>query len=90
LLEELALIRDVGIAAATLILMFQFMKWMADKSFQQIEKAQQQLKENNECMFKFMEDTYKENTRAINEMVTILRDHIRVKDEAIDLLKRRG
>ena len=90
MLEELALIRDVGIAAATLILMFQFMKWMADKSFQQIEKAQQQLKENNECMFKFMEDTYKENTRAINEMVTILRDHIRVKDEAIDLLKRRG
>lgn len=89
-MEELALIRDVGIAAATLILMFQFMKWMADKSFQQIEKAQQQLKENNECMFKFMEDTYKENTRAINEMVTILRDHIRIKDEALDLLKRRS
>uniref|UniRef100_A0A6M3L3Y0 Holin n=1 Tax=viral metagenome TaxID=1070528 RepID=A0A6M3L3Y0_9ZZZZ len=87
--EELALIRDIGIAAAVVILMFQFMKWISEKSFQQIEKAQQQINENNEKMFKFMECTFKENTKAINEMVGTLKDHIRMKDEAISLLKER-
>ncbi len=77
MLEELVLIRDVGIAAATLILMFGFMKWMTEKSFQQIEKAHQQLIENNEKMFRFMDCTYKENTKAISEMVQILKDHVR-------------
>lgn len=86
-MEELALIRDIGIAAAVIILMFQFMKWLSEKSFQQIEKAQQQINENNEKMFKFMECTFKENTKAINEMVGTLKDHIRKKDEAISLLK---
>lgn len=88
-MEELALIRDVGIAAATLILMFQFMKWITEKSFNQIEAVQKQLNENNEKMFKFMDCTFKENTKAITEMVTTLKDHIRTKDEAISLLKER-
>lgn len=89
-MEELALIRDIGIAAATLILMFQFMKWITEKSFDQIQQVQKQLNENNEKMFKFMDCTFKENTKAINEMVSILKDHIRAKDEAIQLLKERG
>lgn len=88
--DELTLFRDVGIAAATLYLMFHFMKWLAEKSFQQIEKAQQQLVENNEKMFRFMDCTFKENTKAINEMVSILKDHIRIKDEAIEMLKERS
>lgn len=87
MMEELVLIRDIGIAAAVVILMFQFMKWLSEKSFQQVEKAQQQINENNEKMFKFMECTFKENTKAINEMVGTLKDHIRMKDEAISLLK---
>lgn len=90
MLEEFALIRDFGIAVGALILMFVFNKWIAEKSFQQIDKAQQQLTENNEKMFKFIDGTFKENTRAINEMVLILKDHIRSKDEAIELLKGRG
>ena len=90
MIEELALIRDVGIAAATLILMFQFMKWITEKSFNQIEAVQKQLNENNEKMFKFMDCTFKENTKAINEMVTTLKEHIRMKDEAIQMLKERG
>ncbi|MFH0904244.1 MAG: hypothetical protein V1854_03540 [Methanobacteriota archaeon] len=89
MMEELALVRDVGIAAATLILMFQFMKWISDKAFQQIEKAQQQLAENNEKVFKFMECTFKENTKAMSEMVGTLKDHIRLKDEALGMLKER-
>lgn len=90
MIEEFALFRDVGIAIATLILMFQFMKWITEKSFQQIETVQKQLNENNEKMFKFMDCTFKENTKAINEMVGILKDHIRMKDEALQMLKQRG
>lgn len=88
-MEELSLFRDVGIAAATLYMMFQFMKWITEKSFQQIEKVQSQLNENNEKMFKFMDYTFKENTKAINEMVSILNDHVRMKDEALQMLKQR-
>ena len=88
-MEELALIRDIGIAAAVVILMFQFMKWISEKSFQQIEKAQHQLAENNEKMFKFMDCTFKENTKAMSEMVGTLKDHIRLKDEALGMLKER-
>jgi len=90
MLEELALFQDFGVAVGALIMMLVFSKWIAEKSFLQIEKAQQQLIDNNEKMFKFMDCTFKENTKAINEMVSILKDHIRMKDEAIELLKGRG
>ncbi len=86
-LEEITLFRDLGVSVVTVILMFQFMKWVAGKSFDQIEKVQKQLEDNNEKIFKFMECTFKENTRAITEMVDILKDHIRLKDEAIQMLK---
>ena len=89
MLEEFALFRDFGVAVGALIMMLVFSKWIAEKSFLQIEKAQQQLIDNNEKMFKFMDCTFKENTKAINEMVSILKDHIRVKDEALDMLKGR-
>ena len=89
MIEELVLFRDVGVAVATLILMFQFMKWVAGKSFDQIEKVQKQLDDNNEKMFKFMDCTFKENTKAITGMVDILKDHIRMKDEALQMLKER-
>lgn len=90
MIEEIALFRDFGIAVAALILMFVFNKWIAEKSFSQIEKVQQQLNDNNEKMFKFMDCTFKENTKAMNDMVGILKDHIRVKDEALNMLKGRG
>ena len=89
MLEELALFQDFGVAVGALIMMLVFSKWIAEKSFLQIEKAQQQLIDNNEKMFTFMDCTFKENTKAINEMVSILKDHIRVKDEALDMLKGR-
>lgn len=87
--EEIALFRDFGIAVGALILMFMFNKWIAEKSFLQIDKAQLQLSQNNEKMFTFMDCTFKENTKAISEMVSTLKDHIRMKDEALDMLKRR-
>jgi len=90
MLEEIALFRDFGIAVGALILMFMFNKWIAEKSFQQIDKAQLQLSQNNEKMFTFIDNAFKENTKAINEMVSILKDHIRMKDEAIEMLKGRG
>lgn len=89
MIEEVILFRDFGVAVGALILMFIFNKWIAEKSFQQIEKAQAQIVDNNEKMFKFIDSTFKENTKAINEMVAILREHIRSKDEAIELLKGR-
>ncbi len=89
MIEEFTLFRDLGITVATLILMFQFMKWVAGKSFDQIERVQKQLDDNNEKMFKFMECTFKENTKAITEMVDILKDHVRIKDEALQMLKDR-
>lgn len=87
--EEIALFRDFGIAVGALIVTFMFNKWIAEKSFLQIEQAQKQLIDNNEKMFKFMDCTFKENTRAISEMVLILKEHIRTKDEAIQLLRKR-
>lgn len=89
MIEELALFQDVGIAVGALILMLVFNKWIAEKSFMQIEQAQKQLIDNNEKMFKFMDNTFKENTKAISEMVLILKEHIKTKDEAIELLKGR-
>jgi len=89
MLEELSLFQDVGVAVGALVLVFVFNKWIAEKSFQQIERAQKQLIDNNEKMFTFMDCTFKENTKAISEMVSTLKDHIRMKDEALDMLKRR-
>lgn len=89
MIEELALIRDFGISAATLVLMFRFMKWMTEKSFNQIQEAQKQINESNANMSKFMDCTFKENTKAMNRMVTILTDHVKTDNEVLKILKRR-
>uniref|UniRef100_A0A6M3X4V3 Holin n=1 Tax=viral metagenome TaxID=1070528 RepID=A0A6M3X4V3_9ZZZZ len=89
MLEELIMFQDVGVAVGALVMVFAFNKWIAEKSFTQIERAQKQLIDNNEKMFTFMDSTFKENTKAISEMISTLKDHMRMKDEALDMLKRR-
>lgn len=89
MIEDPVLIRDFGIAVAILLGMFQFVRWLAEKSFQQIEKAHQQMIENNQKMLDFMDGTFKENTKAISEMVVTLKEHVRAQDQAIELLKIR-
>lgn len=87
--EELSLFRDFGIAVGALIITFMFNKWIAEKSFLQVEQAQKQLIDSNEKMFQFMDSTFRENTKALGEMVSTLKEHIRTKDEAIELLRKR-
>lgn len=80
--ETVSLISNAGVGIAMVVAMFQFAKWLVQKSMKQIE-------ENNAKIFEFLTCTFKDNTRAMNELVTTLKDHVRQKDEALDLLKNR-
>ena len=86
MVEEIT-VQGVGIAATAFVVVYGFAKWIAGKAFDQIEKAQMQIQKNNDEMIKFMETTFLKNTEAINEMCGLLREHIKVKDEALEMLK---
>lgn len=89
MVEDLNLITNLGVGVGSLLIMFQFAKWIAEKAFQQIERSHKHIEENNQKIFEFMEKTFQQNTKAISEMVMILKEHVRQKDEAIEMLKSR-
>lgn len=82
MLQEIELIRNFGGLVAALVFMFIFSKYVTGLSFEQI-------KINNERTFKFMDETLKENTKSMNEMILTLKDHTRAKESAIEELKKR-
>lgn len=87
LVEEIT-IQGVGIAATAFVIVYGFAKWITEKAFIQIEKAQAQIQKNNDAMIDFMRTTFQQNTDAINEMCLMLKEHIKTKEEAIELLKQ--
>lgn len=81
MLQEMVFLKDFGGVIAALAFMYVFAKYVTGLAFEQI-------KVNNERIFKFMDDTYKENAKAMNDLVVTLKDHTRSKEAAIDELKR--
>ena len=82
-------IQGMGIAGAAFVVVYGFAKWITGKAFEQIEKAQLQIQESNKAIIEFMQTTFQQNTQAMNEMCNTLKDHIKTKDEALELLKHR-
>ncbi len=79
----------MGIAATAFVVVYGFAKWVTNKAFDQIERAQQQIQKSNDAMIEFMRTTFQQNTEAINDMCNTLKEHTRTKDEALELLKSR-
>lgn len=76
MLEELELVRNFGGLVVALVFMFIFSKYVTGLAFDQV-------KISNERMFKFMDDTFKENTKAMGELVLSMKQHTQSKDAAI-------
>lgn len=93
-LEDIIALKDLGIGAVSMTVFFTFAKYVSEKSFTQTEEANKRAEEANirtqqsqQKFIEFVDDTYKEHTKAIQELITEFKNHVKIKDEAIDLLK---
>jgi hypothetical protein len=86
---DLELYKDIGIAGAALIIVIGLSRWVAIRSFQYIEKANDALTENQNQFIHFAEDVLNKNTQALSQMTVALEAHTKEKDEAIAMLKEK-
>lgn len=72
--------QDFGIGILAFIVIYQFSKWMTNKAFEEVKRSHDLVIETNKKMTDFIKTSYVDNTKAINEMADVLKDHIKVKD----------
>lgn len=77
-LEDLTTLRDLSIGAVGMVVFYKFASMVVNNATQQMTQLH-----NN-----FLA-AYKENTKALQELVTEFKEHVREKDHAIELLEKR-
>lgn len=86
---DLELYKDLGTAGAALVIVIGLSRWVAIRSFQYIEKANDALTKNQNQFIHFAEETLNKNTQALSQMTAALESHTREKDEAIAMIKEK-
>lgn len=88
-LEEILAFKDLGIGALSIAIFYMFAKSYRQDFFAQLEEANRRGEESQKRFTTFIENTYKDNTKALQELVTEFKDHNKLKDTAIDMLEKR-
>lgn len=76
--EDILVWRDLGIGAVAMYVFYKFATTVTNNA------AKQMLQLHSDFLL-----AYKENTKALIELVASFKEHIRTKDEAIRLLEER-
>ena len=94
IVEDILAYKDVGIAGLALIIIYYFSKLIAEKAFDQVIEANKNLSIMQKSFEEFMQKAYKDNPETMAKFSSILsdhakslNDHVKSKDEAINMLK---
>lgn len=88
-LEEITIFQEVGVPTGALILIYVFSKWTMERAFRQVQDANRRGEEAQQRYVVFIENAYKENTKAMTKLVESFKDHIKTKERALDMLEDR-
>jgi len=91
---DIAPYKDLGIGAVAIVIIYSFGRYVTEKAFGQVNNALEQVKEANlrgeelHCQFiNFVQTAYNENTKAMNNLYSMLNEHTKLKESTIDMLK---
>lgn len=86
-LEDLTVLRDLGVGIASLIIIYVLGKKVTDNSFEQIEEANKRGEESHKQFIDFIQNAYKENTKAFDKFCDLFNEHLKAKEITFNLLK---
>lgn len=82
IVDDLLLWKEVGIGLAGIYVFYQFATMV-------VKIVTNQMMELEKRFVTFIEDTYKENTKTLTDLVNEFKEHNKMKDEAILMLEKR-
>ncbi len=83
LIDDILAYKDLGIGAVSMIIFYLFASKTRDDAMEQIKSSNKQSQDNQK---EFIE-AYKENTKAIQDLVLEFKEHIKTKEHALELLE---
>lgn len=89
LLDEVIMYKDLGIGAISMVIFYAFARSYREDFFKQLQEANKRGEESQKRFMDFLETTFKDNTKTIQELVQAFKDHTRIKDAALLLLEQR-
>lgn len=87
ILDELLVYKDLGIAGIALVIIYHFSKLIAERAFEQVIEANKNLSNMQKSFEEFMQKAYKDNTETMAKFSAVLDQHVKTKDEALNMLK---
>lgn len=88
-LEEILAYKDLGIGAISMVIFYAFAKSYREDFFAQLQESNKRGEESQQRFMTFIEGSYKENTKALSELVSESREHTKLKNSAIEMLEER-
>jgi hypothetical protein len=88
-LEDILAYKDLGIGAISMVIFYVFAKSYREDFFKQLQDANKRGEESQQRFMTFIEGSYRENTKALSELISESREHIKLKNSAIEMLEER-
>lgn len=87
LLEQLTIIKEVGLGIAGLAALFYILTTVLTWSHKQAEKTLKLAEDTSERILKLAEDTISKNTQALQHMQELLIQNMKSKDNLVDAIE---
>lgn len=95
--EEVVLIQNYGPVLGIFAIVIITGRWILVKTFEQVEKANASMQENNKDSREFLQEHVKKNTEALTEIKTcltknsdMLTRHVESKDAVMEVMKEQN
>lgn len=88
-IEEIITLKELGTTVIIMAIFYLFAESYRKDFFKQLEEANRREEESQKRFIAFIENTYKNNTKALQELVTEFKDHNKLKDTVIEMLEKR-
>lgn len=80
IISNIIALKDLGIGAISMVVFYAFAREI-------VRNYSRQLEDTNKRFTDFMEKSYKENTKTIAELVNSFKEHINIKERALEMLE---
>ncbi len=86
-LEDLTVLKELGFGIVSLLIIYILGKKVTDNAFKQIQEANERGEVSHKQFIDFMENAYKDNTKAFERFCDLFTDHLKAKETAISMLR---
>lgn len=89
LIQTIGLVQNLGVGIVALVIFYFFAEKYRKDFFNQLDLANKRAEESQQRFMTFIENSYKDNTSVLTELLDEFKEHTKMKDTAIIMLEKR-